>query len=182
MKYTFVAIFFFAFFTLSASAATTLMSELVSASTDNTDASNGIFRIRFSLTASGGDIYVPDTGSVMASMLYQGNPADGIIEQSLVGITDTSSGGYYVVPDGTTNLFEYTTNIIPNETGLYQLKLDDVLWYPDQSGSDESHLVFGSEYHTSYVSLVAPAGVPEPSRALLVFVGLASLMLKRRKI
>jgi len=183
MKFKFVQIIFFAI-SVSASAATTLTPGLVSVSTSvNTDGSTdiGTFTVRFTLTASGGDVYIPQFGALQSYTDFQGTPATGEIAGLLTGITYTSEGDYFVVLDGESSQFQFTEVVVPSTAGLYSMSLQDLLWFPEAPTATESHLTFDSGYRTSYVALFAPAGAPEPSRAMLVMLGLAGLVLKRRR-
>ncbi len=170
------------FFSVPASAATTLQVELVSTSTSVTSFGNhdeGLFTVRVKLTAVGGDAYItshPLSPSGFFMLVYRNGSPTGA---SYTTVVDNLSSTTNEILEGESHVFQATTSVNPNLTGLYSVGIAEIEW---TDGSSEHTLYLDNTYRTSYVSLLAaPSGAPEPSRIIFLGLGLMTLAFKRRR-
>lgn len=109
------------------------------------------FTMRFSVTASGDDIYIPDivagsgTNAILVNIDKAGTNISSVQFSAAAGAiisddnADASSGGNFIVRDGTTENFTITvsmTNGVSGLTsGLYRMEMANVRWNTDDSST-----------------------------------------------
>jgi hypothetical protein len=113
---------------------------------NDTTASYGTFTLKFAVTASGDDVYVPKTVALdSASSTYAGvhivNTGDSFSGDATASLTSTAksySNDFYVIRDGDTETFTVSATLNPDTAGAYQLGLDAVQY--SAAGTDLNSL------------------------------------------
>jgi hypothetical protein len=101
---------------------------------NNPSSSYGTFTLKFAVTATGDDVYVPKTVAIdSASSTYAGvhivNTGDSFSGTAIANLTSTAKSyndDFYVVNDGDTETFTVSATLNPDAAGAYQLGLDSV--------------------------------------------------------
>lgn len=182
MKTLLLSIVSIFFFTMTASAATTLQVELVSTSTSVTsfaDHDEGLFTVRVKLTAIGGDAYImphPLNPSGFFMLVYRNGSPSGA---SYTTVVDNLSSSTNEILEGDSHVFQTTTLVVPNLSGQYSVGIAEIQW---SDGSSEYTSILGLDnIRTGYAYLGSSSTAPEPSRILLLGLGLGLMILSRRR-
>lgn len=105
--------------------------------------STGTFILKFDVTASGDDVYVPKSIAAVSSTTAPSNTTSGVVvitdlaasttnatsvsaSLSATADTDPSNSSFYVVHDGDTETFTANVTIDPLVAGYYQVGLDKI--------------------------------------------------------
>lgn len=148
--------------------ALTLVSTSAESSND-TGATNdtGTFKIKFKVTAVGGDVYLATTATTGDGYVYTVDYA-GVtttigVSAVITNTTDTdlTSGQNWLIEEGQSETLELTvskvnTALSQPTAGLFRANLTGVLWDDDDTGAVAPDNTYSSnldEFHTSYVSL-----------------------------
>ena len=99
---------------------------------NDTTKSYGTYTLKFTVTASGNDVFIPKTATLdSASSTYAGvhfvntgTAFTGTETVSLSTTADSQNSTYYVIHDGDSETFTGTVTLDPTTTGTYQIGVD----------------------------------------------------------
>ncbi len=138
------------------------------------------YTIRFELTATDGDVYLPATSGFSSKPEYGFNlflePSGSATrsDSAVYGRTFPSApAGYFEIPEGQTSWFDVSSYVEPNTTGFYAVTLKSVNWATSPGGALSS---LPLDFKTPLAFLEA---VPEPSTYTLGAIGVITILLCR---
>ncbi len=135
----------------------------VKTANDTNDLDTGTFTIKFKVTAVGDDVYIATTASTGGAInnsytVYYGSTATLTdVSEAIVNTTDTdvSSGGNWLVEDGSSETLEMTVlRSGSSQDALYRAALASVKWNTDDSSSSyNSYTSNLDSFVTGFVAL-----------------------------
>lgn len=141
---------------------------------DTAGGEQGIYTIKFDVTAFGDSIYIPTDATIATSSVTTDKGVAYTMEDSAgdaiglngtglastthaVSSTASKSGNYFVIQDGETETFTLTVNFVPLSDGFFRAQLDAINFNVGAAGNADTHQGANpqTDFETDYVNLDA---------------------------